>query len=253
MSTVYLSEIECNNKIAWIHADLAYHRLMSFEKEKNIYSKYNKIICVSGQVKDSFLKLYPEYKDKIKVIYNPIDSKEIIEKSQEKIERFKNDIFTFISVGRLVKQKGFDILLKAHKLLLEEGILNNLVILGEGSERENLEKYIKQNKLENTVKLFGFKKNPYPYIKQADAYVLSSKYEGYPLVLCEALVLNKKIVASDCTGVMEILENGKYGFIVKKDSEISLKEGMKRIIVEKGFEVKKFTIEEIMNDIEEIL
>ncbi|MGK4198488.1 glycosyltransferase [Fusobacterium sp. HC1336] len=253
MSTVYLSEIECNNKIAWIHADLAYHRLMSFEKEKNIYSKYNKIICVSGQVKDSFLKLYPEYKDKIKVIYNPIDSKEIIEKSQEKIERFKNDIFTFISVGRLVKQKGFDILLKAHKLLLEEGILNNLVILGEGSERENLEKYIKQNKLENTVKLFGFKKNPYPYIKQADAYVLSSKYEGYPLVLCEALVLNKKIVASDCTGVMEILENGKYGFIVKKDSEISLKEGMKRIIVEKDFEVKKFTIEEIMNDIEEIL
>lgn len=104
MSTIYLSEIECENKISWIHADLQQHRLMSFEKERAIYSKYNKIICVSNQVKESFLKLYPENKEKLEVIYNPIDTEEIIKKSQEEIEEFRNKIFTFISVGRLVKQ-----------------------------------------------------------------------------------------------------------------------------------------------------
>lgn len=253
MSTIYLSEIECNNKIAWIHADLGYHRLMEKEKEKEIYLKYKKIICVSNQVKDSFEKLYPECKEKVEVIYNPIDSEEINEKSKEKIEIFRDKNFTFISVGRLVKQKGFDILLKAHKLLLEEGIINNVVILGEGSERENLEKYIKENSLENTVKLLGFKDNPYPYIKQADAYVLSSRYEGYPLVLCEALVLNKKIVASNCTGIQEILENNKYGLIVEKENEVELKEGMKKIIAGEKNEKKSFDLKEIINKIESIL
>ncbi|MGO5425733.1 glycosyltransferase [Fusobacterium mortiferum] len=252
MSTIYLSEIDCENKIAWIHADLQQHRLMTFEKERAIYSKYNKIICVSNQVKESFLKLYPENKEKLEVIYNPIDSEEIIKKSQEEIEEFRNKIFTFISVGRLVKEKGFDILLKAHKLLLEEGVLHNIIILGEGSERESLENYIRENKLENSIKLLGFKSNPYPYIKNADAYILSSRYEGYPLVLCEALVLNKKIISTDCTGAVEVLENGKYGLIVKREDEFSLKEGMKKIILSKEYEKKNFDIKKIIDKIEKI-
>lgn len=252
MSTIYLSEIECDNKIAWVHIDLEKHRLMSIEEEKKIYSKYNKIICVSNQAKTSFINLYPEYKEKVEVIYNPIDSKEILEKSNEEIEEFRNKNFTFISVGRLVKQKGFDILLKAHKLLLEEGVLHNIVILGEGSERESLENCIRKNELENSIKLLGFKANPYPYIKNADAYVLSSRYEGYPLVLCEALVLNKKIVSTDCTGAVEVLENGKYGLIVKKEDEVSLKEGMKKIILSKEYEKKSFDIEKTIEKIEKI-
>lgn len=253
MSTIYLSEIECDNKIAWIHTDLKYHRLMNIEKERNIYFKYKKIICVSNQVKSSFINLYPEYEEKVEVIYNPIDSEEIKRKSEESIEIFRDKTFTFISVGRLVEQKGFDILLKAHKLLLEEGILHNVVILGEGSERKKLEKYIKENCLENTVKLLGFKKNPYPYIKQADAYVLSSKYEGYPLVLCEALVLNKKVVAGNCTGIQEILANNRYGLIVEKGNEVELKNGMKKIISSEKYEQKSFDLKEIMDKIENIL
>ena len=82
--------------------------------------------------------------------------------------------------------------------------MHNIIILGEGSERESLENYIRENKLENSIKLLGFKSNPYPYIKNADAYILSSRYEGYPLVLCEALVLNKKIISTDCTGAVEV-------------------------------------------------
>lgn len=257
MSTIYLSEIECDNKIAWVHTDIEKHRLMSLEEEKKIYSKYTKIICVSNQAKKAFLNLYPKFKDRVDVIYNPIDNKEIIKKSKEKIENFRDEIFTFISVGRLVKEKGFDVLLKAHKALLEEGILNNIVILGEGSEREELEKYIKENNLKNSVKLLGFKENPYPYIKKSDVVILSSRYEGFSLVIAESLVLNKKIISTDCTGAMEILENGKYGLIVEKENIISLKEGMKKIILENKKVYKKkiliFSINEIKNKIENIL
>ena len=254
MSTIYLSEIECNNKIAWVHTNIEKHRLMSLEKEKELYSKYTKIICVSEQAKKAFLNLYTEFENRVDVIYNPVDSEEIMKKSEEKIESFRDETFTFVSVGRLVKEKGFDILLKAHKLLLEEGVLNNIVILGEGSEREKLEKYIEENNLENSVKLLGFKENPYPYIKKSDAVVLSSRYEGFSLVVVESLVLNKKVISTNCVGPTEILENGKYGLIVEKENVISLKEGMKKVIEKAGkeYEKKYFDIEEIINKIEKI-
>lgn len=253
MSTIYLSEIECNNKIAWIHTDLKQHRLIKVSEERKIYSNYNRIICVSNQAMNSFLELYPEYRSKVMMIYNPIDNEEIIRKSKEKIENFRDKKITFISVGRLVKEKGFDILLKAHKLLLEEGVINNVVILGEGSERENLEKYIKENSLEKSVKLLGFKENPYPYIRQADIIVIPSRYEGFSLVAAESLVLEKKIVSTNCSGPLEILEEGKYGLIVDKENEAELKEGMKKIIVCEKYEKKSFDLKEIINKIESIL
>ena len=220
MSSIYLSKTECKNKIAWVHIDLEKHRLMTKEKEREMYKNYNKIVCVSNQSKSAFEKLYPEFSNRTVVVYNPIDREEIIEKSYEKIEKFKDgNKVTFIAIGRLHEQKGFDILLKAHKLLQDEKIESSLVILGEGDEEENLKKYILENDLEKSVKLLGFKENPYPYLKQSDIFISSSRYEGYPLVLCEAICLGKPIIATRCTGAKEILENGKYGFCLLYTSD----------------------------------
>ncbi|WP_427042352.1 glycosyltransferase [Fusobacterium sp. SB021] len=234
MSSIYLSKTECRNKIAWVHVDLEKHRTMTIDKEREIYKNYNKIICVSNQAKNSFDKIYPEYSNKSTIIYNPIDKEEIINKSSEEVEKFRDkNIVTFIAIGRLNEQKGFDILLKAHKLLKDENLENNIVILGEGTERKNLEKYILENDLEKSVKLLGFKKNPYPYLKQSDIYILSSRYEGYSLTVAEALVLNKAIISTRCIGPMELLENGKYGLMCNSEDIYQLKECMKKFILNK--------------------
>ena len=234
MSSIYLSKTECKNKIAWVHVDLEKHRTMPIDKEREIYKNYNKIICVSNQAKNSFDKIYPEYSNKSTVIYNPIDKDEIIKKSNEEVEKFRDkNIVTFIAIGRLNEEKGFDILLKAHKLLKDENLENNIVILGEGTERKNLEKYILENDLEKSVKLLGFKKNPYPYLKQSDIYILSSRYEGYSLTVAEALVLNKAIISTRCIGPMELLENGKYGLMCNSEDIYQLKECMKKFILNK--------------------
>lgn len=219
-----------SKKILWIHTDILKRRTMSRSKEKRVFSKMNQIICVSEGAKESILKLYPEFYEKVKVIYNPIDSFEIITKSKAIIASKKEKI-TLISIGRLDYAKGFDILLKAHKILINEGVDHELIIVGEGKERGKLQKLIVELNVVNTAKLLGYKENPYVYLKNADIFVMSSRYEGFPLVLAEALILEKPIVATRCTGIKEILEDGKYGILVEVEDIRSLKEGIQKMII----------------------
>lgn len=263
MSTIYLSELDCRKKIAWAHVDLEKHRTMSFEKEREVYKKYNKIVCVSETVKSVIEKLYPETKNKLITIYNPIDKEEIVNKSFEKIEDILINKPLFISVGRLEEQKGFDILLKAVKKLKDEGLRFKLLILGEGSERKNLENYIEENNLKDIVNLCGFKKNPYPYIKLSDIFILSSRYEGYSLVVAEAMCLEKAIISTCCAGPNELLENGQYGLMVKINDIEDLASSMRKILLDKKIKekysllskerAKIFNINKIIKNIEEIL
>lgn len=249
-----------SKKISWVHTDLEKHKMISRKLERVSYHKMKQIICVSEDSKKSVLNLYPENKNKIEVIYNPIDKKNILEKSNEKIDfNFENNKINVITVGRLNQQKGYDILLQSHNRLIKKGLDYNLIILGEGGEKSSLEKYIRENVLENNTQLLGFKENPYPYLKQADIFVSSSRYEGYPLVLCEAVCLGKPIIATNCTGPKEILENGKYGLMAEVENIEDLTEKMKELILDeklrkkyselskeraKMFDIKK-TLEEI--------
>ncbi len=160
------------------------------------------------------------YKINAKCILNPFDFKKIDKSSKVKVKKiFKRKSIKLISVGRLTKQKDFLTILKAIKLIETKDI--ELVIIGKGEEENNLKKYILKNNLVNKIRLLGYKSNPFPYVKQADIFVLSSIFEGSPNVLVEALFLKKYIVSTDChTGPKEILKNGKYGHLVKVgDSE----------------------------------
>ena len=224
-------------KISWIHTDLLKHRVINKSLEKKSYEKMDKVICVSEDSKKSLLKLYPELENKVQVICNPIDQNNILQKANEKL-KFNKKKINMITIGRLIKIKGYDILLQSHNKLIKKGIEYNLIILGEGEERKNLEKYIKQNNLENNTQLLGFKENPYPYLKQADIFVSASRYEGYPLVLCEAICLGKPIIATNCTGPKEILENGKYGLIAEVENVEDLAEKMEELILDKKLREK---------------
>lgn len=223
-----------NKKIAWIHTDI--------EKIGKLYDKINKIVLVSEEVKKNFLKIYPEYVKKVMVIGNPIDKKEITYNALEKvIEIDRNEKINVVAVGRLKIEKGMDILLEAHNRLIKNNICHNLFILGEGSEREKLENFILKNKLIETAFLLGFKKNPYPYLMKADIVVIPSRVEGYSLVLAEALILGKAIISTDCSGPKELLENGKYGKIIKKGSIVELENSLKKFILSKEIR-KKYSI-----------
>ncbi len=222
-------------KIAWVHCDLSkkISNIDSFKKKSvKWYKSFHKIVCVSRDVEKSFKSIYANEFD-TKVIYNVIDDYSIIKKSDESVDDFSFDekIPTIVSVGRLSVEKRFDRLIEAHKILLDDGFLNNLLIIGKGSERERLEQLIKDSGVQETVTLLGFKNNPYPYIKKADILACSSDYEGFSSFVAEGLILGKAIATTNCGGMEELLGSSQYGIITDCD-EKSLSEGIKKLLAD---------------------
>lgn len=211
-------------KIAWIHASINnwYEEKNKIERLGKRLKNYDKIVTICDEMKKETIELYPFLEDKIVRIYNPFNfyriktlSENIEEITNEQNKLYEDDYF--ISVMRLTtKQKDFFTLLKAYKKLIKSGRKEKLLIFGDGPDKNQIEKMIKELNLEKKALLMGSVKNPYPWIKNAKLFVHSSKYEGLPTVLIEAMILRKVIVSSDCpTGPKEILDNGKCGVLVK--------------------------------------
>ena len=219
-------------KVAWIHSDLV---LKLSGKEKTIqkvarqYAAYDRIVCVSETAKESFVHLFGRTKDTF-VLYNTIDDSAIKQNAELIQPGFPGKSrLTAVAVGRLAPEKQYDMLLRVHKCLLEEGLLHDLWIVGEGSERGKLETFISQNQMEDSVKLLGFQTNPYPYMLLADFLICSSRYEGLSTFVTEGLILGKPIITTDCSGMRELLGNSEAGLIVG-NSEAAFLEGMRYML-----------------------
>ncbi len=233
-----------SKKIIWIHNDLRKTEFHDYNDEEiRKFFGFDKIMVISQHIQKDFESLAKNENEKNRIvrIYNPLDTEEILRKSQElKIENQEldhidphndqqptiNPIPTFVSVGTVFPQKGFDRLLKVHKKLLDEGFPHHVQIIGDGYDFENITKLKENLGVSESVEMLGFTDNPYPYFKKADFYILSSRYEGFPTVLFEAITLKKNIIATDVSGVQEMLENGKLGLIVE-NSEEGIYQGMK--------------------------
>lgn len=223
-----------SKKVAWIHTDMiknphADFAFRSLQKQEKCYQKYDKIICVSEQTKKQFEKKFENNKYLADVIHNPIDLSSIRQKSQEKIsDCWNEDSFNIVVVGRLVKVKGQERLIHVLKEKIFENINFCLHIIGEGEERKRLER--EAHTLINTGKcrFWGLQKNPYKFIAKSDLCICPSYAEGFPISIIEVLALHKIMLATECAGVREVLEDGKYGYICENSSE-GLKQGIMEI------------------------
>lgn len=221
-------------KLAWVHCDLSLKMANSKTfagKAAKWYQAYDRVVCVSQNVKDSFDRMF-RIPEKTVVLYNTIDDAEIQEKAVAALPDMpKRRGLTTVSVGRLSEEKRFDRLISVHKQLLASGIAHDLWILGEGLDRNRLEQQILSTGVSESVKLLGYCSNPYPFMANADFLTCSSRYEGFSTFVNEGLILGKPIVTTECSGMHELLGDSEYGLIVE-NSEEGLLDGMRRMLCE---------------------
>ncbi|MGL6120916.1 MAG: glycosyltransferase, partial [Fusobacteriaceae bacterium] len=218
----YVDKLKAKRKIVWIHNSIPkllkkQTKILRFGKNLD---KYDCIVAICDDMKKEIQDIYPYLKDKVERIYNPFNFKRILESSENKTELSENEKKLIedeyiVAVSRLdTVQKDYETLIKGYKLALDNGIKEKLYIVGDGPDRLEIEKLVKNNNLEQFVKLIGKTKNPYVWMKNSKFFVHSSKYEGLPTVLIEAMICGKIVISSDCpTGPREILMNGQCGFL----------------------------------------
>ena len=181
---------------------------------KKILNLSNEVLVNSHQFKNDLKK---EFNINAKTIYNPLNRKEIIRKSKQKSKKIfnSNKKLKILNIGRFTDQKDQMTFLKSLNLIKNE-INFEASIVGKGILKKKLQNYIDSQNLQKIVKIYDFVENPYPFIKQSNLFVLTSRFEGLPNVLLESLVLKKFIISSNChTGPKEILLNGKGGLLFK--------------------------------------
>jgi len=188
---------------------------------KLILKQANKIIVNSHDFKKS---LFKHFELKSECIYNPLDRHTITELSKERInfKWFKNTKIKIINIGRFTDQKDHMTLLESIKKASKKLNLK-LLILGRGKNKQLMIDYINKHNLHSLVKIINFKNNPYPYLKLSNLFILTSRFEGLPNVLLEAMQLKKYIISTNCpTGPKEILMNGKFGSLVPIENANSI-------------------------------
>jgi len=227
-----------------------------------LYPKSDNIIAISEGVKQSLIKNFKLDSSKIKTIYNPSSDEKILSLAQEEIG---SDLLSgkplIISVGRLTKQKDHITLLKAFNEIYSK-IDCNLYIVGEGSERDNLEKFIRNNNIEDRVKLLGYQNNPWKFMSKSELFILPSIWEGFGNVIVEAMLIGIPVISSDCpSGPREILNDGVNGKLFKvgdyshlaKIIEDVLSDDNSELINRAKIRSRDFTIEKITEEYEKVL
>ena len=206
---------------AWIHFSLTFGEKLSadkIEKYKKQYKKYDKILAICDTMKDEFVEILGMDKNKVELVYNPIDLEAIRKKAENIDKKYENYLKQdyFLQVSRLTEQKQPEHLVDIYYKLKQRGIKEKLYFIGNGEKVELIKQKIKEYKLEDDVILLGQIENPYPFFKNAKLFVHTGKYEGLPTVLLESLAFGTPVVAYDCpTGPKDILgKNSEYGELI---------------------------------------
>lgn len=207
------------NHISYIHTDLriyndCFDQFKNEESISEIYNKLDKIICVSNETAKGFKSVLPQIKTPVYPLHNFIDIENVIKDSLSQSVTFK--VPTIITVGRLEKIKGLEIIPRIAKLFKKENIKIQFRIVGDGTEYGSLKQLITELNVDDFVILEGYVSNPYPLIKASDIYLSTSLAEGLPLSICEAMALKKPIISTPTSGALNLLSGGA-GILVERD------------------------------------
>ncbi len=194
---------------------------------------FNNIIVVSGAVKIYIMKNYFVKAEKILIIYNGIDVNKFSQSLNVNNQVKKNKNIIIGSIGRLVKQKGFEYLIKAIDKLSDQNI--ECLIAGDGESKFLLQEKIKKLGLENKVKLLGWQKDIKSFLNKIDIFVLPSLWEGFGIVILEAGLFKVPVIASRVDGIVEIIEDKKDGLLVTSANSDELAEKIKYLLKNEKF------------------
>jgi len=260
LSNGFVARTASQNSALWVHGDYLTLNENDEVKTKKSYNdlkinEFRHIIFVSKEAKDNFLKIFPDCKEKAIYCNNLIDGKNILENAKEEISEKKEDIITFLNIGRHdERQKKLSRLIESAAKLKKDGFQFKILFVGDGEDNYLYKQMVKNKQLEDTIIFLGQKKNPYPYYAISDCVVLTSDYEGYPVVFTESMIFKKPIITTNVSDYEQI-EKG-YGIVTTKDIK-DIYSAMKNFC-ENGYEIKdefdyqKFN-EEILKTLEKIL
>lgn len=211
-----LHRINASKKVLWVHQSFTIFN----PGFNNWYSDFDKVFCVSQYLKTEVQTMFPELIGKTDIFYNitnPSLIKELADEHQLELRKFESQI-VLVTVGRISEEKGQSVIPQIAHLLVEKGYNFIWYLVGDGPLEKELQKKIVQYCVGDNVVLCGRKDNPYPYIKNCDIYVQTSKTEGWGLTVSEAKILNKPIVTTDSGVMSEQIETGVNGIITENDS-----------------------------------
>lgn len=204
-----------SKKIGWFHSEVNVPKFQPLVPNiLKSFPQFDHMVYCSHKIKDIMHQHYPNLNYPAEsVIINPIPIEEIKRKAEGKLENFPEGP-VFASIGRLHSRKGYHKLIDAHTKLINEGFQHTIIVIGEGDEMNNLKAQAAKNNVEKTFILVGNQMNPYPYIKKADYFVLPSESEAWPLVIAEALILQKPIIATEVGDVGLMIKDRETGYLI---------------------------------------
>lgn len=211
--------IDAKQKIGWIHFEI---NRIHFDKRfvLSMHKDMDKIYIVSPTSYEIFVSIFPELKDKCEIKYNVVDEATVKYLADEKVENIRSEnAFTIVTLGRLTNQKRQDIVPEVVAKLKLHGIRVKWYLIGEGTLRSTIEQNCEKFGVQDSVVLLGLKRNPYPYLKQADLYVQTSAYEGYCIALAEARVFGLPCVATEFSGAHEQLDGRENSYVVNLNAD----------------------------------
>ena len=247
----FVARTASKNSILWCHADYLALNKNDIKKTKDFfeeicYDEFSKIVFVSKSAKESFIQIFPEQKN-VYYCNNFINSTKIFDFAKEKIKiRYNQELTTFLNVSRHDEgQKRISRIIKAASLLKRENYKFRIILVGDGKDTQKYKYLAEKYNVSHNIIFEGSKDNPYPYFKISDCVILSSDYEGYPVVFLESFLFNKPVITTDVSDY-KVIQDGR-GIVTEKNTK-SIYKAMKEFInngykIEKKFNVRKHNLE----------
>jgi glycosyltransferase involved in cell wall biosynthesis len=237
-SSYYVADhVNADKKVTYIHVD---YQQAGYTKEldRACYEKFDHLFMVSKEVQEKFLEVYPDLRERTSIFYNIIDHEMILQKAIED-DGFLDayDGTRLLTVGRLHYQKGYDIAIQAMQILKKRGVRARWYVLGDGALRDKLQEQIREADLEEDFILMGAVSNPYPYYEQCDIYVHATRYEGKSIAIQEAMILGCPVIASNCVGNRETVDDGVNGILCDLSPQ-GIADAIEDLIMDKALRMK---------------